>query len=87
LEVAKLSLDLKEFFLQSKTYRGARLQTVTAECEKIANLLERKPQALRLADEPQSFQVRIGILPEATCGSRRAGKQGGSLVKANGVRA
>jgi len=86
LEVAKLSPDLNEFFLQAKTHRGTGLQAVSTEREKLANFPERKPQALRLANESQSFHVRIGVLPEATCGSRRTRKQSGALVKANGIR-
>jgi hypothetical protein len=86
LEVAELSPDLKEFFLEAKTHRGTGLQTAAAQREKLANFLERKPQALGLANESQSFQVRIVVLPKATGGSRRTRKQGVSLVKANCVR-
>jgi len=86
LEVAELSPGLPEFFLQAKTNWGTGLQAAAAQREKLANFLERETQALRLANESQSFQVRIGVLPEAPGGSRRARKQGGSLVEANGVR-
>ncbi len=85
LEVAELSPDLKEFFPQAKAYRGTGLQAAAAQREKLAHFLQRKSQALCLADESQSSQVRIGVLPEAACGSRRTRKQGGSLVEANGI--
>jgi hypothetical protein len=86
LEVAELSANLKEFFLQAKTNRGTGLQATAPQGEKLANFLERKSQALRLANELQGFHIRIGVLPEATCGSRGTGKQGATLVKANRIR-
>jgi hypothetical protein len=63
LEVAELSADLNQFFLQAETNRGARLLAVATQRQKIANFLEREPQSLRLANESESLHVGIDILP------------------------
>ena len=86
LEVAELFADLQEFFLQAKADGATRLQGSFAQGEKLLYFLERKSQTLSLANESQSFDVRLVVLPEAACGSRRTWEQGAALVKADGVR-